>query len=63
MQELAKAIERVPELGHEYTLREAAGKWACHCVKEYDGELLRKGLSISATLAEFMNEFERSESE
>ena len=58
MQELAKAIETVPEHGHEYTLRGAASKWAEHCIETYDGKMLRKGLSISAALAEFMNEFE-----
>lgn len=58
MQELAKTIEDVPEHGHEYTLREAAKKWAAHCVNDYSGELLHRGLAVTAALAEFMNEYE-----
>ena len=60
MQELAKTIEMVPDQGHEYTLRAAASKWAAYCIETYDGKMLRKGLTISTVLAEFMNEFERN---
>ena len=40
-------------------LREASKKWAGYCLESLDGELLDKGLRVSAAIAEFLNERER----
>ncbi len=69
MEQLAKAIEHfVAEVeeaakeddrpAHERLLRNAAQVWACLCIENYYGELLRKGLDVSAAIADFLAELE-----
>ncbi len=61
MQELSQEIREVTE---EKTfdvpahLRETAKKWANHCLDKFDGDLLKKGLAISAAIVNFLNERE-----
>lgn len=67
MQELARTLESLStgteslnadapeEVG---ILDEAAGKWALYCLKIFRGALLRRGLEISRSIAEFTIELQ-----
>ena len=66
MQKLSETIRKESynkESTEEMRLTEldAAGEeWAKHCLKTHTGELLRKGLAISAAIADYTNELVRS---
>lgn len=58
-----EAHEAVWSEGNEAAgeMTKAAQKWASHCLATYVGDLLRKGLAVAATLAEFDSEFHQQD--
>jgi len=59
MDELAKAVkkeaiasEKEPD-GFREPLDVAAEKWALHCLRAYQGEVLTRGLAISEAIGQF----------
>jgi len=44
------------DLRQRYPLDDAAREWASHALETFTGELLRKALDISASIASFTNE-------
>ena len=42
----------------EHSFRTCAKKWSNHAINTYNGELLKKALEVSRTLANFANEIE-----
>lgn len=61
MKELTADIREAVAIGEPKHLREASVKWANWCLNNLDDVLLRKGLEISAAIADFLNEIEREE--
>lgn len=62
MQELAENIRAAAAPGTinvAELLRDASKKWAEYCIEDLDDELIDKGLAISASIARFLNEYER----
>ncbi len=65
MKELTDAIGKAAHDGELGTgadlgaLRQAAWKWADHCLRTYDGDLLSKALKISEAIVNYANECER----
>lgn len=68
MEQLAKALTgfvEPDELTESFKtpgtadLREAAVVWAKFCLQNLDGVLLKKGLAVSASIGNFLNENER----
>lgn len=41
------------------SLRDSSVDWAAWCLSHLDDVLLRKGLEVSAAIADFLNEMER----
>lgn len=66
MDNLTKAIQdtKINNLQHdsETRLEQAAIDWAGFCLKTFTGALLSRGLDISKSIAEFLNEYQRKES-
>lgn len=66
MQKLAEAIQEQAstiETGiyRPGTFDAVAVEWATHCLKTYQGKLLRRGLEISAAMVEYTCELEQRE--
>jgi len=53
------ASDDVPDLE---ALRNAAIEWAKHCLQTYDGKMLDRGLTVSRSIAQFLNDLEGRQS-
>jgi hypothetical protein len=62
MESLAKSLNEartdVAPGAFDDILRDAATKWAEHCLKFYVGERLRKGFEISMAISNFLDSIE-----
>lgn len=67
MQEMSKALrdymeslppEKEGRPDAEVEFRKAAGAWAVFCLRTFTGELLRRGLGVSAAITDFLAELE-----
>lgn len=68
MQELSNGIRQVTEdplegklMDPEKYLRDTAKKWAAYVIEHHNNEALKKGLEISRSIADYLNEVERVE--
>ena len=65
MQELANTMAEYAEAHvadetvSNPVLQQAANKWATHSLETYRGTLLRRALSISAAISDFITEMEK----
>ncbi len=60
MQELSEGIREATNMpiGVEKHLRETAKKWAAYVLESNQDEALEKGLAISRSIADYLNEIE-----
>lgn len=57
--EIEGAMETIPDEEAEELLRTASIHWASFCLTTYNGKLLRKGLVVSKSIVEFLNQLEK----
>ena len=59
MQELKRSLENMMDDSQDSALdfEDLSIKWAEHCLKMYDNELLKRGLDISIALRRYWDEY------
>ena len=61
MQDLGKALAEAANNGKLIELEDAGQIWAAFCVKNFCGDLLKKGLRISRAIVDFEMELQQKE--
>jgi hypothetical protein len=64
MQDVIRGIEneiiKLPPPMEDSEFRKIGINWACHSLRHYDGDLLKRALAISISISDFCNEIEQA---